>query len=59
MVPSPLVTEMPALTPSVFRVYPVPLPISSWPLVGIVDNPVPPLATGITPIPLPTRLYKL
>ena len=59
IVPTPLVTKMPAPKPRVFRVYPVPLPISSWPLVGIVDNPVPPLLTGIMPSPPPTMLYRL
>ena len=56
IVPKPLTTEIPLPTASVFSVYPVPLPISNWPLVGIVDNPVPPLETGIMPRPLPRML---
>jgi hypothetical protein len=59
MVPKPLVTEMPAPTASVLRDYPVPLPISSWPLVGMVLKPVPPLVTGTIPRPPPTMLYRL
>jgi hypothetical protein len=59
MVPVALVTVMPLLGVKVLRVYPVPLPISNCPLVGIVDNPVPPLVTGITPVPDPIRSYKL
>ena len=41
-----MVTEIPAPYPKVLRVYPVPLPINNCPLVGIVDNPVPPDVTG-------------
>ena len=58
-VPEPLVTEMPAPYPNVLRVYPEPLPISSWPLVGIVPNPVPPEVTGRTPEPVPVKVYRL
>jgi hypothetical protein len=59
IVPDALVTVMPLLAVSVLRVYPVPLPINNWPLVGMVDSPVPPLVTGITPVPDPIRSYKL
>jgi hypothetical protein len=59
IVPKPLVTEMPALVPNVFRLYPVPLPISSWPLLGIVLKPVPPEVTGTTPVPDPRVVNRL
>ena len=59
IVPAPLVTDMPEPAPRVLRVYPVPLPISNCPSVGIVVRPVPPLVTGITPVPVPTIVYKL
>ena len=44
----PDVLEMLTLVPAVkvASEYPVPLPIRSCPLVGIVVNPVPPLVTG-------------
>ena len=59
MVPAALVTVMPAPVPNVLRVYPVPLPISNWPLVGIVPSPVPPLMTGVMPKPSPVIVYRL
>ena len=57
--PAALVTVMPLLAVSVLRVYPELLPINNWPLVGIADSPVPPLVTGIMPVPVPTMSYKL
>ena len=59
IVPVALVTVMPAPVPSVLRVYPVPLPINNWPLVGMVDSPVPPLMTGVMPVPPPVTVYWL
>ena len=59
IVPKPLVTEIPTPVPNVLREYPVPLPINSWPLVGIVPKPVPPEVTGIIPVPVPKVLYRL
>lgn len=59
IVPSPLVTEIPTPVPNVLRLYPVPLPISSWPLVGIVPKPVPPASTGTIPVPDPRVVNTL
>ena len=59
IVPNPLVTEIPAPVPNVLRLYPVPLPISSWPLVGIVPKPVPPASTGTIPVPEPRVVNTL
>lgn len=44
--PEPLVILIPVPADNVVLVKPVPLPISSWPLVGVAVNPVPPEATG-------------
>jgi hypothetical protein len=44
--PEPLVIVMLEPAVSAARVYPVPLPISNCPLVGVVVNAVPPLAIG-------------
>lgn len=57
--PAALVTVMPTPVPNVLRVYPVLLPISNWPLVGIVPSPVPPLMTGVMPVPPPVTVYWL
>ena len=46
MLPALLVMLIPEPAVSVESAYPVPLPINSWPLVGVVDRPVPPEATG-------------
>lgn len=59
IVPAALVTVMPLLAVSVLRVYPVPLPISNWPLVGMVLSPVPPLITGVMPKPPPVIVKML
>lgn len=59
IVPSPLVTEIPTPVPNVLREYPVPLPINSWPLVGIVPKPVPPASTGTIPVPDPSVVNRL
>ena len=59
IVPAALVTVMPLLAVSVLRVYPVPLPINNWPLVGTVPSPVPPLVTGVMPVPPPVTVYWL
>ena len=47
--PAPLVTLMAVPAVNVVRVKPVPLPISSAPLAGVVVKPVPPLATASVP----------
>ena len=59
IVPEPLATDMPEPAPRVLRVYPVPLPISNCPSVGIVPKPVPPLVTEIKPVPDPVIVYRL
>ena len=50
MVPAPFTIVIPAPWVNVANVYPVPLPIKSWPLVGVPDTFVPPLATGSVPV---------
>ena len=50
--PAPLVIETPLPAVKVARVNPVPLPMSSAPLAGVVVNPVPPLATATVPVTL-------
>ena len=50
MPPALLVTLMPLPAVSVANVYPLPLPISNWPLVGVVFRLVPPAATGTVPV---------
>lgn len=46
MEPDVLVTFTPVPAVNVPSVYPVPLPIRSWPFVGIVGSPVPPTETA-------------
>ena len=41
---------MPVPAVNVVLVNPVPFPISIWPLVGVVVNPVPPFETGKVPV---------
>ena len=50
MPPALFVIDTPVPAVRVARVKPVPLPISSAPLVGVVARPVPPLATGRVPV---------
>lgn len=45
MLPALLVTVIPVPAVKADRANPVPLPISSWPLVGVDDSPVPPCET--------------
>ena len=54
IVPAPgvIVTLEPAVR--LASVYPEPLPIRSWPLVGVEDRFVPPFAIGRTPLMSPT-----
>ncbi len=59
---------MPLPAVSVAKLNPEPLPINSWPFVGVADKPVPPLATASVPavksaasrlvsaLPLPAKL---
>ena len=48
--PEPLVTDIPVPAVSVALVNPVPFPMSSCPLVGVLVKPVPPLAIGNVPV---------
>ena len=48
--PAPLVIDTPAPAVRFANVYPVPLPINSWPLVGVPVTPVPPLAIPSVPL---------
>lgn len=52
IVPAPLVIETPVPADNVFRVKPVPLPMSNAPFAGVVVSPVPPLATATVPVTL-------
>jgi hypothetical protein len=54
IVPAPGVIVMFDPAVRLASVYPVPLPMSSWPLVGMVATFVPPFATGNTPLMSPT-----
>lgn len=50
MLPAPLVTLIPEPAVMVALVKPVPFPIFKAPLAGVVESPVPPLATGSVPV---------
>lgn len=54
--PAPLVTLMPEPAVIAAAVYPVPLPIRSWPFVGVDVIPVPPLPIGSVPVTCDVRL---
>ena len=46
ILPAPLVIVTPVPCVRAALVNPVPFPMSSWPALGVVVSPVPPLATG-------------
>ena len=56
MPPALFVIDTPEPAVRVVRVKPVPLPMSSAPLAGVVVRPVPPLAIGNVPVTLDVRL---
>ena len=68
--PAPFVIVIPAPAVNVAFAYPPPLPINSWPSVGALLSPVPPLAIATVPnapeililvsrLPSPTKLFAV